>query len=164
LSYLLAAVESLAPHVELTLIGREAAKGCKPLEAALRQYHWIPTLSHHCILEQMRQHDVLVLPSLFEGFGLVLVEALSQGLPIIATSHTGAPDIIEQGREGFIVPVCDELAIREAMETCLNEPERLRSMGQAALQRSLELRWDVYRMRLVSFVASMHCGEGAEMT
>jgi glycosyltransferase involved in cell wall biosynthesis len=54
-----------------------------------------PHFRIHEVLREMQRHDVLVFPSLFEGFGLVIVEAMSQGLPVITTSHTAGPDIIE---------------------------------------------------------------------
>jgi len=78
---------------------------------ALERHHWIASLPHPLILEQMRQHDVLVLPSLFEGYALVINEALSQGLPVIATANSGATEAVRDGVEGFIVPIRSSQAI-----------------------------------------------------
>ena len=90
LSYLLQAVESIGrDKVELTLLGRKTALNCVPLEAAVRRHRWIPTLPHQEVLREMQRHDVLVLPSLFEGFGLVILEAMAQGLVVIATAAYG---------------------------------------------------------------------------
>src|SRR5207237_1326634 len=105
LSYVLDAVEKLKGAVELTLLGRKAASGCAPLESAVRKHRWLPTLSHAGVLREMQSHDVLVLPSLFEGFGLVILEAMAQGTPVITTDHTAGPDVIENGTDGFIVLV-----------------------------------------------------------
>src|SRR5439155_16334860 len=77
LSYLLDAVEKLKGAVAMTLLGRKAASGCAPLESAVRKHRWLPTLSHAGVLREMQSHDVLVLPSLFEGFGLVILEAMA---------------------------------------------------------------------------------------
>jgi len=60
--------------------------------------------------------DVFCLPSIEEGLALVLGEALSYGVPIIATENSGASDIIEDGREGFIIPIRDAKAIKERLE------------------------------------------------
>ncbi len=152
LSYLLDAIASLGSHVELTLVGREAAPGCRPLEAALVKHRWKPSLPHAAILEEMSRHDVLVLPSLFEGFGLVLVEALAQGLPIIATDHTGAPDIIEDNIQGFVVPVRDAIAIEEKLEFLVRNPAKHLAMRHAALDRASNLKWSTYRRSLVNWL------------
>jgi alpha-maltose-1-phosphate synthase len=63
----------------------------------------------------LRECDVLVLPSYLEGLALVQLEALASGLPIIATEATGAPDLIINGVEGYIIPVGDVEALREAL-------------------------------------------------
>ena len=81
LSYALEAIGSLGTQVSLTLIGNPTSSSCKPLLSALGRHRHITSLPHHQILERMRQHDVLLFPTLFDGCGLVITEALSQGLP-----------------------------------------------------------------------------------
>jgi glycosyltransferase involved in cell wall biosynthesis len=61
--------------------------------------------------EAMRQIDVLVLPSLAEGFGLVLIEAMAAGIPVIGTQAPGIAEVIGDGRSGVLVPVKDPPAI-----------------------------------------------------
>jgi glycosyltransferase involved in cell wall biosynthesis len=97
----------------------------------------------------MRRHDVLVSPSLHEGFGLVLGEAMAQGLVVIATAHSAAPDLMEDGVDGFIIPIrsCD--AIVEKLELLLREPARLREMKQAACRKAQAHSWEAYRRALV---------------
>lgn len=151
LSYLLQAVESLGDSVELTLIGKRVAD-CKPLDAALQKYNWIESLPHEQILEAMQSHDVFVFPSLFEGFGLVITEALSQGMPIIATSHTCAPDIIQDGKEGFIVPIRDAAAIATKLECLANDRDLLAEMQSAALETASRTTWQNYSNKLVETV------------
>ena len=155
LAYLIEAVERMRGTAELTLVGREVGSGCRPLQRALTRFRWIPSLPRAMILQQMRNHDVLVLPSLFEGFGLVLVEALSQGLPVIASEHTGAPDIIEHGREGFIVPIRSVDAIEDCLGACLRDRSRLLEMRQAALNTAKRLRWENYRRQLAAWVVTI---------
>ena len=147
-AYLLDAVEALGSAVELTLIGKRVSD-CAPLDAALKKFRWIDSLPHAGILEAMREHDVLVFPSLFEGFGLVLTEALSQGMPIISTNHTCAPDIIKDGREGFIVPIRDAVAISEKLSLLHEDRDRLQQMKEAALQRAATMSWELYKDGLV---------------
>ncbi len=149
LSYLLQAVESMdRGKVSLTLLGRKAVPNCAPLETAIRRCRWIPTLPHHEVLREMRRHDVLVLPSLFEGFGLVILEAMAQGLVVIATPHTAAPDLIEDGVDGFIVPIRSSAAIAEKLEMLSGAPDRLHEMKLASREKAEKQRWEVYRRAL----------------
>ncbi|MCT0208300.1 glycosyltransferase family 4 protein [Synechococcus sp. CS-1332] len=155
LSYLLEAVAQLAGAVTLTLIGRPTSTSCAPLTAALERHKAIPSLPHGAILEQMRQHDVLVFPSLFEGFGLVLTEALSQGLPVIATPNTAAPDLIRDGVEGFIVPIRDSAAIAQRLAELDDDRDQLAAMRQACLRRAAAISWSSYQTALVDAVAPL---------
>lgn len=61
--------------------------------------------------------DVMVLPSLFDGWGMVVTEALACGCPVITTKNTGASDIIINGENGYVVPIMDSDAIAD----CLNQ-------------------------------------------
>ena len=149
LSYLLKAVEMLKHSVELTLLGRKAASGCAALEAAVRKYRWVPTLAHDGMLREMQNHDVLVLPSLFEGFGLVILEAMAQGTPVVTTAHTAGPDIIEDGTDGFIIPIRSADAIAEKLDMLAIDYKRLMAMKMAAKDKAELCRWEIYQQRLV---------------
>lgn len=151
LSYLFQALEGMGKHVDVTLVGRPAGM-CAPLERALQRYTWFPSLPQPQLWEQMRQHDVLVLPSLFEGFGLVLLEAMARGVVVITTTHTGGPDVIQQGVDGFIVPIRSAQAIAEALEFLVRDRRRLRAMSFAALAKARRLSWLNYQARLVEAV------------
>jgi alpha-maltose-1-phosphate synthase len=148
LSYLLEAIDSLGENASLTLLGRKTSEGCAPLDAAIQKHRWIPTLPHEAVLREMQQHDVLVLPSLFEGFGLVILEAMAQGLVVIATPHTAAPDLIDDGIDGFIVPIRSATAIAEKLELLTGDRTRLREMKLAARGKAQAHRWEVYRRSL----------------
>jgi len=148
LSYALDAVESLGAQVSLTLIGRITAPECIPLRAAVSRHRWFETLPHPQILEQMSQHDVLVLPSLFEGYALVISEALSQGLPVIITLNTGGTVAVRDGIEGFIVPIRDSQAIAEHLQQLADNPDQLAAMRQSCLRRAAELSWSRYEQNL----------------
>lgn len=149
LSYLLRAMDLLGSGCELTLLGRKTISHCRVLEAAVAKHRWIPSRPHHEVLRVMQQHDVLVLPSLFEGFGLVILEAMAQGLPVITTPHTAGPDLITQGVDGFIVPIRLAEAIAEKLEQLMRNRERLHEMKLAARHRAERQHWGDYRARLV---------------
>jgi hypothetical protein len=96
------------------------------------------------VLEEMGRSDVLVLPSLFEGFGLVILEAMAAGLPVITTQNTGGPDVIGEGKEGFVVPAGNAEALREKMEWFIKNPEKAAEMGKAAHRKAKEYTWEKY--------------------
>jgi glycosyltransferase involved in cell wall biosynthesis len=96
----------------------------------------------------MRQHDVLLFPTLFDGFGLVITEALSQGLPVIATAHSGAPECIRDGVEGFIVPIRSSEAIAKRLQQLVLNRDQLAAMRLACLRRAAELSWAGYEKGL----------------
>ena len=151
LSYALRAVEVIGErNCELTLLGRKAAEGCRPLDQAVRDHRWLPSLSHERVLLEMRQHDVLIFPSLFEGFGLAITEAMSQGMPVITTAHTAGPDIIDDGVDGFIVPIRSAEAIAEKLELLARDRERLRAMKISARKKAQIHPWENYRRALVT--------------
>ena len=155
LSYSVEAVDSLDFEATFTLIGKRGPYQCQPLESALDRFNWIETLPHFAILEQMRIHDVLLLPSLFEGYALVISEALSQGLPVIATHNSGATESIRDGVEGFIVPIRDSHAIAQKLALLNFDRDLLNSMRQSCLSRATELNWLHYENKLSSIVRSV---------
>ena len=138
--------------MELSLIGRKPKVDCRSLDMALSRHRWVDSLPHDKILAEMRQHDVFVFPSLFEGFGLVITEALSQGLPVITTPHTCGPDILTEGQDGFIVPIRDSQAIAEKLELLHRDRDCLAAMSIAAVATARRVTWEGYRERLVEAV------------
>jgi starch synthase len=153
-SYFLKACGLLSDAVEVTIIGRKQGGPCAPLEAALRRYRYIPSVPHQEMLAEMGRQDVLVFPSLFEGFGLVILEAMAQGVPVITTTATGGPDVITDGSDGFIVPLRDAEAIATRLEFLIRDRERLRAMSAAARQKAASLRWSHYRSQLATAVTN----------
>ena len=149
LGYLLEAVARLGQEIEFTLIGRRIS-ATMPAPSVLDKYHWIPSLPHDELLQEMSQHDVLVLPSLHEGFGLVMTEAMGQGLVVITTPHTAGPDLITNGVDGFLVPVRSVDAIEETLALLVRDRDRLRAMQAAAQRKALGCTWENYRQRLVA--------------
>lgn len=82
--------------------------------------------------------QALVLPSAHEPWGAVVNEAMASKACVIATDHVGAAaELVENGVEGFIVSVSDVSAIRDAMLTLIDDPERCRRMGEAAQEKAI---------------------------
>ena len=145
---LFAAVDHLKPHVELTVLGIKVTANCPALDVALAKHRWIPTLPHEQVLQLMRAHDVLVFPSLFEGFGLVITEAMSQGTPVITTDRTAGPDLIEHGRNGWLVEAGSTSALEEAIAKLIDRPESIVEAGRAAMETARRRPWAVYGREL----------------
>jgi glycosyltransferase involved in cell wall biosynthesis len=80
--------------------------------------------------EIMPVFDLLVLPSLNEGMGRVLVEAMAAGKPVVASEVGGIPDLVKHGETGYLVRPADEKALANGIKKLLNDPERAGQMGQ----------------------------------
>jgi glycosyltransferase involved in cell wall biosynthesis len=92
--------------------------------------------------------DLLAVPSLSEGTALRILEAMSVGVPIVATSVGGIPDQIRHGREGLLVPAGDSEALGAAMLELLRDPDRARRLGEAGRQRLItEFDYEVMLQR-----------------
>lgn len=155
LSYLFEAVEGMQKEIELTIVGHKAVPDCTVLNLALEKHKWIQSLSHDQVLECMREHDVFVFPSLFEGFGLVITEAMSQGVPVITTNRTAGPDIIKHGEDGWIVPSGSATAIKEVFTKIIETPEILEQFGLAAQQKAKTRPWSVYGQEMAAALSSL---------
>jgi glycosyltransferase involved in cell wall biosynthesis len=158
LSYLFRACRELRNAVELTVIGPARGLQCDALTRALLDVRWRPACSAHQLRAEMATHDVLLAPSVFEGFNPVLLEALAAGLPVIATPHTAGPDLIEHGQEGFIVPVRSSDEIAAKLDLLRREPERLREMSGLARRRAQLHTWARYERTLAASVAAALAG------
>ncbi len=150
LSYLFAACGQLRSAVDLTVIGRKPFDDCPALDRELAHVTWRSSCTHEEVLAEMAASDVFLFPSLFEGFGLVLLEALAMGLPIITTPNTAGPDLITDGVEGYIVPIRDSRMIAERLEQLHRDPSLLAEISVRARRRSGELTWESYEATLVA--------------
>lgn len=105
------------------------------------------------LYELYRQADVLVFPTLCDGFGMVVTEAFAQGLPVITTNRAGAADLVKHGVNGLIIPAGDADALAAALEWCLTHRQELKAMRQAALETAASWQWSDYRRVLIENLA-----------
>jgi glycosyltransferase involved in cell wall biosynthesis len=125
----------------------------------LRQYAaWfeeVGPVPHSQLHALFARADVFVLPSLADTFGLVVLEAMAAGLPVIVSDNTGAADVVTNAREGFVVPIRNASAIAEKL-TFLNEhPEQCASMGAAAKLAAQRANWDNYERICADFYQAL---------
>lgn len=158
LRYLFDACRALGKAVDLTLIGNRPSVPCAPLDDALTRHRWIPAVTSDRMADELARHDVLVLPSLCEGFGQPLLDAMAAGLPVIATPHTAAPDLIEDGVHGYVVPLRSVDALIDRFERLRADPGRARAMGEAARERAASLTWEAFRGNVAACAASVLAG------
>ncbi len=152
LSYLFDALTGLENHVSLTVLGRTGTANCKILNDNLKKHTWISTLPHTKVLELMRQHDVLIFPSLFEGFGLVITESMAQGTPVITTERTAGPDVIKNNENGWIIKAGSVEALKAAIEKLLLKPHLIEEAGRQTLETAKKRTWEMYARELAEVV------------
>jgi glycosyltransferase involved in cell wall biosynthesis len=96
------------------------------------------------LAEVMQQADVFVFPSFFEGFGLVILEALASGLPVITTTATAGPDIIENGEEGFVISPGNSAELIQSLKFFYNNRDQIELMGKKAREKAMKYTWKSY--------------------
>lgn len=154
LAYLAEAMTGLEGAATLTVIGaRTSGAPCEALDRVLANHRHRSGLSHEEVLAEMRQHDVLVLPTLYEGLALVLLEAMACGITVITTGHSGLAGLIKDGQEGFLVPIRNATAIHDRLRQLAGDASLLQTMRQAALAWSQDHSWQHYREQLRDVIA-----------
>ena len=77
-----------------------------------------------------RQMDILLMPSVREGFGLAVAEAMACGLPVVASNCSAIPELIDDGKGGFLCPVGDVAAFAEKINFLADSPQLRHEMGE----------------------------------
>lgn len=104
--------------------------------------------------EFYNRSDVLVFPTLSDGFGAVQVEALSRGIPVIATDHCG--DVVEDGVSGIKIPIRSTMAICDALERLQRDKDFLHMLSCGALKRSKDFSPGLFAQRLLALLETFN--------
>jgi starch synthase len=114
---------------------------------------WIPKMLPRPEVIQLLTHAALfVCPSVYEPLGIVNLEAMACGTPVVASAVGGIPEVVDDGRTGLLVPAGDgfEAGLARAMDFVLSDPEAARRMGEAGRERAVgEFGWDAVARRTV---------------
>ena len=159
IQYLLDSLALLhADQIELTVCGRvvDDLSIFRPFGDQVRIR---PDISRQELIAAYRAADLFVFPSVAEGFGHVLLESMACGLPILSTVRTAAPDLIESGREGFVVAPCETTPIAERIEWALSHRKALWSMRADARHTAQKFNWQRFRGSLAQTVAGYLKGQ-----
>lgn len=157
LVYLFKALQALEGRYPFscTLIGGVE----EPFRPIFEQYSHlfthIPHVPHQQLADHYSRASVFVFPSLDEGMALVQLEALACGLPVICTTNSGGDSVIEEGREGFVVPIRDHEALAQKISYLLENPAQLATMSALAREKALQFSWERYGEKLAAFIASI---------
>lgn len=151
IGYLLKAFSELRlPKAELWLIGGRQSE----TEALLKRYE-SPAIKHLGPFREFELHkyysqgSVFCMPSIEEGLAMVQPQAMACGLPLICTANTGGEDIMEDGKEGFIVPIRDVEALKEKLLFLYQNQDVCKAMGLAArLKTQKNFTWSEYGERM----------------
>lgn len=154
LSYLLQALRLLADlNVHLTICGR-VLDDLSTFEGFEQQVTIRPSVSPAELVAAYQGADLFVFPSVGEGFGQVLLEAMACGLPILATTRTAAPDLIDDGVQGFIVGPKDPQALAERIRWASDHRDALALMGRRARLQAEQFPWERFRMQIAQGLES----------
>jgi len=107
------------------------------------------------LVRHIQASDIFVLPSLAEGFAHAILEAMACGLPVLATSHTCAPDVMRDSEHGFIVPIRDASAIADRLTWAMEHRLDLGGVGKAPSQQAATYQWKRFRRGVRDAYAEM---------
>jgi len=141
------------PEVQLALVGagddRAWLEDLAEQTGVNRHVHFLTGLTYSEIAACYAACEVFALPSRGEGFGLVYLEAMACGKPVIGGFHGGAPEVIQDGVTGYLVAHGDPIQLATSLETLLADPVHAKEMGARAKQRAEhEFRFNVFAKSL----------------
>lgn len=134
---LVKAAQYLSDSIVVNIIGGSPTEDLEFLmkNLGIKNVYFYPFMSSEMILGYMREADLFVFPTRYDIWGLVVNEALSQGLPVITTDKCLAGlELIQDGQNGFIIPSDDPKALAEKIEYLSNNPEELLEMREKCLE------------------------------
>ncbi len=163
LHYLLQAFRELAlPEAELWIIGPDhGIRGDMKFQSLVRKLStpnvfFKGPVAQPQLSTYFSQGSVFVLPSLADGFGLVVLQAMACGLPVIVSDMTGAADLVRGGETGFIVPAGETEGLKEKLQVLFDHQELCGEMGRRARAMvALDKSWDQYGSRLAAFLSGL---------
>lgn len=158
--YLLMALDKVrSKHIELWVMGpTEDIAQDKRFKKKLEEFDYLKiryfgSVKKNQLAQLFSQCSVFVLPSLADGFGMVVTQAMASGLPVIVSDQTGAADLIETGKNGFVVRARDVDQLAERLVELFDDKTMAAEMGRYALASVASgLTWNDYGDRLAAIL------------
>lgn len=148
-----AQIRQAHPSACLTVIGQGKEKDSLMRLCADKgvsdSVHFIGRLPNEKVLAQMACTQFFCMPSVREGFGIVYLEAMASGCITIGTEGEGITDLIEHGKNGFLVPPESPEAIVQVIEWCLAHPQMADAVAQRGKQDVMALTWEANAKRYI---------------
>lgn len=133
-------------------VDRDLIRGFEDVDVEVRG-----GLSDAELAADLKRCDLVALPSIAEGFGLVILEAMACGVPVLCTTSTGGADFIRHRQNGFLIEPGSTEAIQQEIEWALAHRDELFQLGQAARVEAARHTWATYRRNFfAAYVASTH--------
>jgi glycosyltransferase involved in cell wall biosynthesis len=140
---LAAALESLDDvPLDVRLIGGASPEASQVLARLTRKARWAGHVPQAELPPHYWDADVFVFPTIQDGFGMVLTQALAAGLPVIASDHCAAPDLVQDGVSGWIVPARSSEALSARLRWCHEHREELATMASLVPSLAMPRGWE----------------------
>ncbi|MBM3127079.1 MAG: glycosyltransferase family 4 protein [Chloroflexi bacterium] len=150
-------IKRAIPDARLIVVGAFNDKDKAPLVRyarawKLRSVHFVGRVSREELPRYYRTATIFCAPSTgFESFGIILLEAMAAGVPVIASNITGYRSVVTDQAEGLLVPPQDENALARAAIDLLNAPERRAQMSAAGKAKAAQYDWDIIAQRVLAY-------------
>jgi glycosyltransferase involved in cell wall biosynthesis len=139
------------PDVELLIVGRFDL----PIyykQVASKNIKFYDSIPRSELLVSFLDSDVLLLPTLADGFGMVITEAMSRGLCVITTTNSAGPDLINHEYNGILIKPGDLYSLKSALLFVKNNENTVGNIRKEALKSASKYQWADYRSKLVNTV------------
>ena len=114
----------------------------------------ISNIPHNELLKLFDESSMFILPTLADGFGMVITEAMSRGIPVLATNNCAGPDLITHGLNGLLIEAGNSAALVEQMKWAVSHNSEINQMGIKAKEKSSQWQWSDYRKAWLEIVLS----------
>jgi glycogen(starch) synthase len=141
------------PDAQILLVGDGPERNSLERQArrlgAADRVHFLGCFAHDRLPAALAHADLLVLPSLYEELGTVLLEAMYVGLPIVASNTGGIPDVVEDGVSGLLVEPGDPKTLARTIDRILADRGLARRLSKEARERGKDYDWEVLAERVL---------------
>jgi glycosyltransferase involved in cell wall biosynthesis len=148
-------VRQTAPEVRLRVVGPSGAAAAGLAAGGGMGITLTGPVGQRELADELRRADCLVLPSRNDSYGMVVPEALACGLPVLISDMVGAKELVEPGRNGWIVPAGDAAPLAEQMIWCARHAAAVRGMRPECRRSAEAATWPAYHQRLAALLRSV---------